>query len=140
MTARAQLQAQPSEGERALATLILWAKLPAPEWQYRFDPVRKWRFDAAWPLAKLAVEVEGGTFVAGRHTRGKGYERDAEKYNAAVLAGWRVLRFTTDMVTDGRALVVLERAMPIESVLGELLGEPTPLVPPPVTIASGLLR
>jgi very-short-patch-repair endonuclease len=109
--ARATLAAQPSDGERALATLILWNKLAAPEHQYAFDPSRKWRFDAAWPVFRLAVEIDGGTFIAGRHSRGAGYERDAEKLNAAVLAGWRVLRFTPHMIEDGRALATLERAL-----------------------------
>jgi very-short-patch-repair endonuclease len=110
-TAAAVLRAQPSEGERALATLILWHKLSPPLWQYAFDPVRKWRFDAAWPAFRVAVEVDGGTWTGGRHTRGDGYERDCEKLNAATLAGWRVFRFTTEMVTDGRAVAVLERAL-----------------------------
>lgn len=112
-TARQEIAAQPSEGERALATLILWAKLPAPEWQYRFDPVRKWRFDAAWRVRRVAVEIDGGTWTGGRHTTGAGFERDLEKLNAATLAGWRVFRFTTEMVDpkDGRALAVLERAL-----------------------------
>ena len=29
--------------------------------------------------------------------------RDCEKANAAVLAGWRVLRLTAEMITDGQA-------------------------------------
>lgn len=112
-TARQELASQPSEGERALATLILWAKLPAPEWQYKFAEDRQWRFDAAWPGRRIAVEVDGGTWTGGRHTTGTGFERDLEKLNAAALAGWRVFRFTTAMVgvRDGRALAVLERAL-----------------------------
>ena len=37
--------------------------------------------------------------------------KDAEKYNAATLQGWRVLRFTGDMVTDGSAVQVVEEAL-----------------------------
>jgi hypothetical protein len=33
------------------------------------------------------------------------------KYAEAVVAGWRVLRFTGAMVNDGRALEYLERAL-----------------------------
>jgi very-short-patch-repair endonuclease len=65
---------------------------PTPE--FRFHPKRRWRFDFAWPAEKIAVECEGGTWSGGRHTRGKGYEGDCEKYNEAVILGWRVLRFT----------------------------------------------
>ena len=42
-------------------------------------------------------------------TRGAGYEKDAEKGNAAVLLGWAVLRFTTEMVESGEALATIER-------------------------------
>lgn len=66
---------------------------------------RRWRFDYAWDHLKLAVELEGGVWVNGRHTRPQGYTNDAEKYNEAAIAGWRVLRFTVDMLPleDGRA-------------------------------------
>jgi len=33
--------------------------LPAPVFEYRFHPSRKWRFDIAWPERRVAVEVEG---------------------------------------------------------------------------------
>jgi very-short-patch-repair endonuclease len=86
------------------------SNLPAPDREYRFHPVRKWRFDYAWPKRKIALEVEGGTYCRGRHVRPQGYERDCEKYNAAALLGWTVLRATTAMVNDGRALALLEEA------------------------------
>lgn len=38
--------------------------------EHRFHPVRKWRFDAAFPVRKIAVEIDGGVFVQGRHMRG----------------------------------------------------------------------
>jgi len=75
---------------------------------YQHD--RDWRFDFAWPADRLAVEVDGGTFSSGRHTRGTGYEGDCEKLNEAVLRGWRVLRVTTAMVERGDALEFVERA------------------------------
>jgi very-short-patch-repair endonuclease len=52
----------------------------------------------------LAVEVEGGSWIHGRHVRAKGFEADCEKYNTAVLLGWRILRFTTAMVESGLAI------------------------------------
>jgi hypothetical protein len=42
---------------------------------------------------RVAVEVEGGAFSGGRHTRGMGFVADCEKYNVAALDGWLVLRF-----------------------------------------------
>lgn len=87
--------------------------LPPPTLEHCFHESRKWRFDLAWPERKLAVEVEGGTFVAGRHNRGAGYEKDCEKYNEAVLAGWTVLRVTTKMVRNGQALALVGRGLAI---------------------------
>jgi len=85
--------------------------LPEPEREYRFHPRRRWRFDFAWPERRLAAEIEGGTFVRGRHVRPQGYENDCEKYNEAALAGWRVLRFTGAMVRDGRAIEAVKRVL-----------------------------
>jgi very-short-patch-repair endonuclease len=100
----------PSDGEVGLVRHIAWRQLPTPELEYPFARPRRWRFDLAWPAHRLAAEVEGGTWVAGRHSRGAGYEADLEKYNEATLLGWRVLRVTTHMVIDGRAIELLERA------------------------------
>lgn len=84
---------------------------PEPAEEHRFDPSRRWRFDFAWLPQKLAVEIDGGTFIAGRHTSGVGYRKDCEKLNAAVVAGWKVLRFTTAMVQDGTAIETLEEML-----------------------------
>jgi hypothetical protein len=70
---------------------------PALVEEYRFHPERKWRFDRALPDKLIAIEIEGGIHSGGRHTRGKGFTGDCEKYNQAVLLGWRVFRFTSDM-------------------------------------------
>jgi len=66
--------------------------LPAPTPEYRFHDTRKWRFDYAWPKRMVALEVEGGVWMRGRHTRGSGFVKDMEKYNQAALMGWTVLR------------------------------------------------
>jgi very-short-patch-repair endonuclease len=99
-----------SGAERLLLLHLRAAGLPEPVREYRFHPSRKWRFDFAWPAAMLAVEVEGGSWIAGRHVRGRGFEADCEKYNAAVLLGWRILRFTSAMVEAGTALFAVEQA------------------------------
>jgi len=87
--------------------------LPLPEREYRFAPPRRWRFDFAWPDRKLAVEVEGGIWVRGRHNRGAGFVRDCEKYNTAVLLGWRVLRFTPGMIRSGEAIKAIIEIFPL---------------------------
>jgi very-short-patch-repair endonuclease len=81
-------------------------KLPMPVAEYKFHPTRKWRFDWCWPDQKVALEIEGGVYATGRHTRGKGYENDCRKYNAALLHGWKVLRATTGMAPEIRDLLV----------------------------------
>lgn len=87
------------------------AGLPKPEAEYRFHPTRRWRFDYALPAQSIAIEVDGAVYSGGRHTRGKGFENDMDKLNEAQILGWRVLRFSTGMVKDGRALGVIERLL-----------------------------
>lgn len=79
-------------------------RLPIAEREHRFHEGRRWRFDFAWTEFRIAVEVEGGTWSGGRHTRGAGYEADVSKYNQAALDGWTVLRFTSSQVKRGEAI------------------------------------
>jgi very-short-patch-repair endonuclease len=78
--------------------LFLWrvAQGPPLEREVRFHASRSWRADFAHPPSRTLIEIEGGIFQrgAGRHNRGAGYARDAEKYLEAVLAGWTVIRLT----------------------------------------------
>ena len=62
--------------------------------EYKFHPVRKWRFDYAIPQYKIAIEIDGGVWNYGRHNRAAGYMADMEKFNAAAQMGWLVLKFT----------------------------------------------
>ena len=105
-----------SELEEAFARQVEWLKMPAPRREFAFHPTRRWRFDFAWPTLLIAVEVEGGTWITGGHSRGAGFDRDAVKYNEAALLGWLVLRVTGNMVDDGRAVEFLERALRVRSV------------------------
>jgi very-short-patch-repair endonuclease len=109
-----------SQYEEVFAYQVRTLGLPAPVREFRFHPVRKWRFDFCWPDKKLAVEIEGAIWVRGRHTRGSGFAQDAEKYNAAALAGWRVLRFTGAQVENGEACRMVEQVLEIgDSPAGE---------------------
>jgi hypothetical protein len=67
------------------------AGVPAPLVEFRFHPKRKWRFDYAWPSHRVALEVEGGIWTNGRHTRGAGARADLEKYSEAAILGWRIV-------------------------------------------------
>lgn len=77
------------------------------EKEWRFHPVRKWRFDYAFPDFKVALEVEGGVFTGGRHTRSLGFLKDIEKYNAAAVLGWTVVRTVPDELYTGKTLSML---------------------------------
>jgi hypothetical protein len=83
---------------------------PMPVREHRFHPVRKWRFDYAWPEHLVALEQEGGVFQGGRHTSGAGFLKDAEKYNTATMMGWRIIRGTPSQV---RSLFVLRYLAPL---------------------------
>jgi very-short-patch-repair endonuclease len=68
--------------------------------EYRFDDTRKWRIDYAIVPHKIAIEVEGGAYTNGRHTRPMGFIGDMEKYNALTVQGWRLIRVQPkDLVT-----------------------------------------
>lgn len=75
----------------------------------RFDSKRRWRID--FLIGDLAVEVEGGVWSGGRHTRGSGFLGDMEKYNALTMAGYRILRFTPQMVKQGIAIKAILKAI-----------------------------
>ncbi len=81
--------------------------------EFNFHPTRKWRADFAIPSAKLLIEVDGGAWSGGRHTRGAGFIADQEKTNAAACLGYRVLRYTPKRITIIRAQVMECLAAPI---------------------------
>lgn len=112
-----------SDGEEKVAEWLDLAGIPYVR-QWRFHPIRRWRFDFALGVngrynhpndpptiedAKLAVEVEGGQFTGG-HKRGKAADTDYEKFNAATMRWWRVLRFSTGQVERGEAWPVIHEA------------------------------
>lgn len=84
------------------------------EREFRFAPPRRWRADFRIVRDELLVEIDGGGYVAGRHTRGAGFEADAEKASAAAILGYRVIRCTPRQVEDGRALSWIRQALGLE--------------------------
>lgn len=103
------MKTSPLEAEMALQ--IRAAGLPVPVREFRFHPTRKWRFDFAFVDHRIAMEVDGAVWTGGRHTRGAGYEADAEKLNEAAVLGWRVFRVTRSMIKSGYALRLLEAVL-----------------------------
>lgn len=82
------------------------------EREFRFEPKRRWRADWYIPAHKILLEYEGSTWGGyGRHVRGVGYGKDCEKYNHAQILGYKVLRFTSDMVVSGLMEKQLQEAV-----------------------------
>lgn len=109
-----QAAAARTKWENYLLRDIRALRLPEPTREYEFArPDRRWRFDFAWVAQRVGAEVDGGIhrLGGGRHQRGVGFERDIEKFNDAVLRGWRVLRFTPDHVRSGYAVGKLEEIL-----------------------------
>ena len=105
-------QAQPRSTHSVAPELVQQCrllKLPPVTVEYQFHPVRLWKFDLAFITRALAIEVDGGGYVAGRHARGRGLEKDAEKFAEAAILGWTVLRVTTRQVRTGQALEWIQR-------------------------------
>jgi len=97
--------------KRMLAAEILWNEIDAagleiadPLFELAFLDERNWRFDLAWPLILLAIECDG-LGMAGRpggHQNPKGIRNQNEKRNAAIEAGWRVLVYPSDQITQNK--------------------------------------
>lgn len=86
---------------------LFWraANGPKLEPEFRFETKRRWRFDRAHLESRTAIEIEGGVWSGGRHTRGSGFVGDCDKYNEAALQGWTVFRLTSKQIT----MPVIER-------------------------------
>lgn len=79
--------------------------------EYKFHPTRRWRFDYALPEHKIAIEIDGGVWTQGRHTRPVGYLHDMEKFNEAAAMGWLVLKFTPKEQYSRAAIEVVGRTI-----------------------------
>ena len=99
-----------SLGERLLSKQLEALKIEYTT-EFRFHPERKWRADFRINGYPILIEVEGGIWSQGRHTRGKGFEGDCEKYAEAIILGYSVLRFSTQQVKRGYAINIIERLL-----------------------------
>ena len=98
--------------EPVIRALCATHGIPSPKAEHRFATPRRWSLDFAWIKARVALEVEGGIWIQGRHSRGAGMLKDMEKYNRAAALGWRVCRCTPSTLITG-----------IEAVAACLTGE-----------------
>lgn len=100
----------PSVGEAVLCRQLDALKIDY-EQEFKFHPVRKWRADFLITGYSILIEVEGGVFVNGGHSRGKAYTNNCEKYNTAATMGYYVIRSTTDQVKSGECVKFVEDMM-----------------------------
>jgi hypothetical protein len=99
---------------KLLLQIKAW-KLPEPEEEIEFHPVRRWRLDLGWREFKLAVELDGVTYAKdgnhGRHQQAQGFEKDREKDLAARELGWDVIHVTPRQVFRGEAIRAIASAL-----------------------------
>lgn len=96
---------------------VLAPDMPQPVSEYGFSRVigRRHRFDWSFIDERIAVEVDGGTWMpgGGRH----GSDTDREKLNLAASLRWLVFRFSPQMLErDPHTCVDLVRRALIDSV------------------------
>lgn len=91
-----RIEKKSAEKEWLHWNLLMWGyeKALILATEYQFDEVRLWRFDFAFEAVKLAIEYEGLFSEKSRHTTVQGFNGDIEKYTAAALQGWQVIRVT----------------------------------------------
>ena len=90
---RGDVPATDSAFETRFFALLRRAGLPLPERQHKIatpDGQILAVVDFAYPAAKVAIETDGWSFHSSRKT----WQRDANKGNDLVRAGWSLLRFT----------------------------------------------
>lgn len=85
-------------------------------------PEAKSRFDVVFPDYRLAVEIQGGTAIGGRHSRVEGYDADSKKNNLAISKGWAVVAITSVMLehTPQACILAVKQALHARLALAAL--------------------
>lgn len=102
------------KGEQAFLSIWDYCRdndLPTPVPEHAFYSGRRWRFDVAWVDEKIAIDIQGGTWVQGGHSRGKGHENDCEKLCEAVVLGWRFILVTYKQISTGYAFSCIQKLL-----------------------------
>lgn len=119
MTKAEMKKAKEEAIRNAFAELCVRNGLPLPVFEWKFDDrknekgkrLRLWRFDYSWPTHKVALEVEGGVWSQGRHTRPQGFIEDKRKYSEAAIQGWAMLYTFPDELMSHDTLLMVRRAL-----------------------------
>lgn len=127
MKLTAAQQLKQAEGKAARERLELELALVIRAHKLDAGMVRQWvpfesigyAFDFAWPDADvpLLVEVQGGIWSGGAHTRPEGVLRDMDKANRANLRGWCVLQVSAADIRSGRAVEMVRQGLALKETL-----------------------
>ena len=100
-----------SDAETLFLQLARRAGLPEPLRQFSVPTSeRAFRLDFAWPLRRVAVEIDGAATHASREALRSDLRRQNRLLLSMVPAGWALLRFTWDDLVDPRfAAQVVDR-------------------------------
>ncbi len=109
---KGKAKAAPKKSDGLFEAMCKAHGLPIPDAEYLFaeDIGRKWRFDwlfEGW----LALEIQGGLFIQGRHNQGAAMLKEHEKLNEAAMRGYVVLFTTPADVKSGAVFALLKRAL-----------------------------
>lgn len=91
-------------------------------WQYHFPhiplaregrliPNRRFAFDFAHLHSKVAIEINGGNWINGRHTQAPSLVKEYEKLNLAQECGYIVYILDSTMITQRWILKIYESIM-----------------------------
>lgn len=112
-----------TSSKRVSAEEVLALQLEAGKWtftrQHEYAKPRRFKADflvrhcgVSWcDVPSVLVEVQGGIYSRQAHGSVTGVLADLERGNAAAIAGYRVIRVTPQMVDDGTALQLIEKAL-----------------------------
>lgn len=103
------------KGKHAAVAIQRWCKtngFTVPVTEHYFCKPRLYRFDLAWPDDFCAIDIQGGGWVTGHHSRGQGLADDCEKMSLAAINGWRVLLCTHDQIKSGKLYEWIELLFP----------------------------
>lgn len=111
--ARAKIQAKNGYNPVVVLAFLKEHGIPAPEFEFRFDPARRWRSDLSWQMHKVCLECQGGIFSGGAHVRGAAMLREFIKLNRLAVMGWRVLYCTPQTLCTKEMADTIREALAI---------------------------
>ncbi len=93
-----KLKSKPNHEEKFL---MLWKHLGGPALirQFKFHTERKWLADFFHLASRTLIEIDGGIWIKGGHSTGRGIMRDMEKSNEAQFSGYRFIRVSPENIT-----------------------------------------